>query len=69
MMKRAASHVSFASPRTRGEAGAQRRVRGTLRESDVPREPLTPTLSRQAGRGGALRPQMAFRLFGSRAHV
>src|ERR1700730_7579459 len=41
------------SPRaSRGEVGAQRRVRGNLHESGSWRQPLTPTLSpRRAGRG------------------
>ena len=41
---------SFTSPRLWGEVGAKRGVRGSLRESDSWREPLTPTLSPQ-GRG------------------
>ena len=37
--------VLFTSPRVRGEVGAQRRVRGSLRESGYGEKPLTPTLS------------------------
>ncbi len=39
----------FTSPRLRGEVGAQRRVRGTLRESHAWIEPLTPPSPRKSG--------------------
>ena len=39
--------MRFTSPRLRGEVGAQRRVRGSLRESNAWIEPLTPALSPQ----------------------
>jgi A/G-specific adenine glycosylase len=47
------SALLVASPRVRGEVdrGNRGRVRGTLSESNSPKEPLTPTLSPRAGRG------------------